>query len=312
MNLFIIGNGFDLAHGLKTSYWNFREYLQGVNWRYLQSLEEMYGFYIWDGSDELYTMGCDALKDYLWKDFETNLAHIDEIAIIDQGERVELGLESGDIGIEDTLYDHWNEQYKFIKRLNDFVMSWISQVNIDVERITSNINADDLFITFNYTLLLEQVYNIDKYNILHIHGSIDEDDISPVIGHGNKEKIIEISEIYTKSSEKFYEKKAAIYGALANFYKNTLKDVDYFLSINEEFFKRLKDVKSVSIIGHSLGDVDMPYFKKIYSNINHDTIWNIYIYDDNDDNREKYKEKIIGIGVNEEKIKIFNSNLFFN
>lgn len=25
--LYIIGNGFDIAHGLDTSYWNFREYL---------------------------------------------------------------------------------------------------------------------------------------------------------------------------------------------------------------------------------------------------------------------------------------------
>lgn len=25
--LFIIGNGFDLAHGIKSSYWNFREWL---------------------------------------------------------------------------------------------------------------------------------------------------------------------------------------------------------------------------------------------------------------------------------------------
>lgn len=249
------------------------------------------------------------LKRYLWRDFETNLSDIDDIGIIEQGERVELGLETGDIAIEDTLYDHWNEQYNFIKRLNDFVMSWISQVNIDVEKITTNINEEDLFITFNYTLLLEQLYNIDKYNILHIHGSIDEDDISPVIGHGNKEKITELSEIYTKSREKFYEKKAAIYGALSNFYKNTLKDVDYFLSINEEFFNRLKGVKSVSIIGHSLGEVDMPYFREIYNHVSEDTIWNIYYY--SEDSMVDYREKIISIGVNECNIRMFNSNLFF-
>ena len=26
--LFVIGNGFDRAHGLKTSYWDFRKYLE--------------------------------------------------------------------------------------------------------------------------------------------------------------------------------------------------------------------------------------------------------------------------------------------
>lgn len=27
MKLYIIGNGFDLNHGMKTSYWNYREFL---------------------------------------------------------------------------------------------------------------------------------------------------------------------------------------------------------------------------------------------------------------------------------------------
>lgn len=301
MNLFVIGNGFDLAHGLETSYGDFRDYLEEVDWSYLESLENMFGYSI--DSDKEY------LKNCLWKDFETNLSQVDDIGIIDEGERVDLGLESGDVGIEDILRDHWDEQYNFIKRLNDFVMSWISEVNIDVQRKITNINEEDLFITFNYTLLLEQLYNIDKSNILHIHGSIDEDDIDPVIGHGNKEKIMQLDETCKKSSEKFHEKKAAIYGALSNFYKNTLKDVDYFLSINKPFFNRLKNVKSVSIIGHSLGNVDMPYFRQIYNNVNQDTIWNIYYY--SEDSIIDYRNKIISIGVSEENIRMLNSSLFF-
>lgn len=31
MKLYIIGNGFDLNHGLPTSYWNYRDYLAGNN-----------------------------------------------------------------------------------------------------------------------------------------------------------------------------------------------------------------------------------------------------------------------------------------
>lgn len=301
MNLFIIGNGFDLAHGLPTSYGNFRDYLEEVDWSYLESLENMYGFCIESRRE--------SLINYLWRDFETNLSNIDETTIIEQGEHIDLDLESGDIGIEDTLYDYWDEQYKFIERLNDFVMSWISQVDIDVPRITNNISEDDLFITFNYTLLLEQVYNIDKYNILHIHGSIDEDDISPVIGHGNKDKILKIKEICTECKEKFYEKKSAIYRAVSNYYERTLKDVEHFIHINKYFFRRLNDVKSISIIGHSLGDVDMLYFREVYNNVSDDTIWNIYYY--SEDSMVSYREKILSIGVNENNIRLLSSDLFF-
>ena len=134
MNLFIIGNGFDLAHGLPTLYGNFRDYLEEVDWSYLESLENMYGFCIESRRE--------SLINYLWRDFETNLSNIDETTIIEQGENIDLDLESGDIGIEDTLYDYWDEQYKFIKKLNDFVMSWIKQVDINVPRRTNNINSE--------------------------------------------------------------------------------------------------------------------------------------------------------------------------
>ena len=30
--MLIVGNGFDLEHGLKTTYWDFREYLEEIIW----------------------------------------------------------------------------------------------------------------------------------------------------------------------------------------------------------------------------------------------------------------------------------------
>ena len=53
----------------------------------------------------------------------------------------------------------------------------------------------------------------------------------------------------------------------------------------------------------------MPYFREIYNNVSEDTIWNIYYY--SKDSMIDYKKKIISIGVNEDNIKMFNSNLFF-
>lgn len=304
MNLFVIGNGFDLAHGLKTSYGNFRDYLEEEDWGYLEALENMYGFCI-DSKKEW-------VKEYLWKDFETNLSNIDEARIIDGGEYMDLGLEGGDIGVEDTLDEYWQEQYGFIERLNGFVMSWIKQIDIDTSRKTDIIDEDteDKFMSFNYTLLLEKVYEIEDYNILHIHGSVEKNDTSPIIGHGNKEKITEMKQIAEEAREEFDEKKCSIYGAVANYYENTLKDVQDFIKCNSSFFSDLDDVNEIFVIGHSLGDVDMPYFGKIRDNVSNDTIWNVYYYYEAD--KMIYKHKLIFIGVNEDNIKMLKTQKFFD
>ena len=41
----------------------------------------------------------------------------------------------------------------------------------DIEEL---ILPEDYFITFNYTLTLEELYNIPSNHILHIHGKIDD------------------------------------------------------------------------------------------------------------------------------------------
>ncbi len=303
MELFIIGNGFDLAHILKTSYGDFRDYIEEEDWSYLEALENMYGFCI-DSKKEW-------VKEYLWKDFETNLSAIDETRIIEVGENIDLGLEGGDIGCEDTLNEYWEEQYRFIERLNEFVKSWIKQLDISTTRKTDRINEDTngLFITFNYTLLLEEIYGVEDYDILHIHGSISDNDSDPVIGHGDKEKIIEMNEISKDAGEKFEEKKCSIYGAVANYYERTLKDVQDFIRWNSGFFSRLNSVDEIFIIGHSLGDVDMPYFREIKKNVGEDTTWNVYYYRDCD--RLTYRDKIISIGVKMENIVMLHTDEFF-
>ncbi|WP_195970936.1 bacteriophage abortive infection AbiH family protein [Clostridium thermobutyricum] len=303
MELFVIGNGFDLGHNLETTYSDFRDYLENTNEVFLMELEQMYGFS--NDSDKK------LVKEYLWKDFENNLSSIEETNIIEAGETIDLGLEIEDMGIEDTLSSHWENQYGFIKELNEFVMSWIGEIDINIPKKTKLINKckDDMFITFNYTLVLEKVYGIDTSKILHIHGSIEEDDLDPVIGHGNKQKVIENRQIAYEAREQFYEKKCSIYNAIANYYERTLKNVESFIGINNYFFRELKNINTISIIGHSLGDVDIPYFKEIKNYVNKNTIWKFYCYDEN--NSEYYKKKLMSIGIDSNNIIIKKSCDFF-
>jgi len=48
-NLYIIGNGFDLHHGINSSYGNFREWLSGNDCDLLNKFDEIYGYCDSDG-----------------------------------------------------------------------------------------------------------------------------------------------------------------------------------------------------------------------------------------------------------------------
>lgn len=55
MKLFIIGNGFDIGHGLPTQYWDFRTYLENRDPNFLTAFEEHYDIYPNMSNDEKQT-----------------------------------------------------------------------------------------------------------------------------------------------------------------------------------------------------------------------------------------------------------------
>lgn len=305
MKLFIIGNGFDVAHGLPTKYKDFREYLEEADWSFLTALEAPYGF--------VPESRRDFVEELLWKDFEKNLCAVNEDEIIDGALSIDMGLEGGDVDIEDTLNEYWEEQYGYIKRLNDYVQDWAKQIDVGILPITTKIKryAGDLFLTFNYTLTLEKVYKIKEEQILHIHGSVDAaNDENPVIGHGDKTRYERMKERAAEASDNFWEKESSIYNAIARYYERTRKDVEFFLRFHNSFFNNLELVNTVVVIGHSWGDVDLPYFKKVLENVKKDTMWHIYFYSDGEE--QEFHDKAISIGIAPTNIKMINTTKFYN
>ena len=65
--------------------------------------------------------------------------------------------------------------------------------------------------------------------------------------------------------DNFDKNSATVGSAIASFYEATLKDTEKI--INETYFwHRLNNLERIVIYGHSLGSVDIPYFKK-YSQV---------------------------------------------
>jgi len=64
------------------------------------------------------------------------------------------------------------------------------------------------------------------------------------------------------------------------------------------FFERLTDIKTINILGHSISEVDLEYFKKIVEIIDVATVrWNISYHGNSELKRHKNTVKKLGIPV---------------
>lgn len=287
--LYIVGNGFDKAHGLKTSYWDFRCFLDEKYPEFLYQFEKMYNIEPMDPTEYGYSLEAQERWDKnvnhtLWSEFENEIGHPDIEEMIGFSTCIlnDLDLETGNIGIEDTMNEYWQSEYGFIKNFPQYVKEWISTVDTTsvIPQKRSLIgNDNDLFFCFNYTDTLENVYKIES--VMHIHGSIASDfDLEPIMGHCNSKDIRNHLELHYEAQEQFDEGESSIHNAVADYLKILFKDTKHIIELNNWFFQAMKNVNRVVIIGWSAGDVDIPYLVEIKKWIDKSAKWFVYYYDD--------------------------------
>lgn len=269
--LYIIGNGFDLHHSINSSYGNFCEWLSEYDCDLLNQFDEIYGC-------------CD--PDW-WKDFETQLASLNAI---EYSERIAYENQP------DLMSEHcdrtWNDaQIAVEQELEGLYLSlrqdfhdWILQLNRPnpSRKITLN-TIDSLFVNFNYTLTLEELYNISSQNVLHIHGCIDYDE-DFILGHGKSveelqkenspelpvppddvldEELAQFYE-YAANGQEFHEQlalDAAITGIASQ-----RKPGDELLIKYADFIGDVSELENIDIYGLSISEVDLPYIKYLANN----------------------------------------------
>lgn len=314
MKLFIIGNGFDLGHDLPTRYWDFRCFLEKYHYDFLVEFERGYGLRQFEEphnnieqwkKDDRY-----GREMILWSQLEKNLPEIEEEAIISSCTDLDLGLESGDHYIEDMLRAYFMEQYGYIKKLPEYLKQWVESIRITgIPKRTTLINKrnDDIYVTFNYTQVLERTYHIPKGNILHIHGSLRLYDEDPIIGHVDKECIERICERKEQADRMYDKKLMAICPMIEGYYRKTLKTLR--LSALENFIQG-KTLTEVVVIGHSLSDIDLPYFSDIDKITEREIEWKVYCY--NKEELADKKQRLVMAGVDEGRIKLFSTDQFYD
>ena len=333
--LFIIGNGFDLAHGVKSSYTNFRDSLdEHTQWE---------------------------LETYinvpnLWADFENNLAYVSRERLMDCVEdNLDINLEAKNIDDEDFkysdmmmsvedgltfLYDAQGEIPKAFRR-------WIEELKMPetLPSLKNILSPDCRYFSFNYTDFLESEYGVPEKKILHIHGCRRNKEDELVLGHGQNPKK-NYNEWYEKTHDQYDSK--PIWGYRTNkgnkrvvrfpkyqsltqstyfagekayfkgtgyqlaaeiasqmieaYYENSRKKSEILIENNKRWFEKLGDVTDIVVMGHSLMPVDHPYYREIIKYVPNAN-WYVSWY--SADSLEKLKLFMKEMKLQSDRVQIF-------
>lgn len=184
---------------------------------------------------------------------------------------------------------------------NDF-QKWLSDVyeNCPKDKKIQFPSEGSIFLTFNYTKTLEDIYEIDAKRIYHIHGVIDDKD-SMVVGHGLgeeelndmlKSQELRIGEVWNKKLNRMTRlqivtpkhKELAALSSLESIV-SLKKDVEGCIEKNQQFFNDIFDVERIYVFGFSFSSIDMPYLEKIIRRTKPKIHWVISWYSQEDKRR---------------------------
>ncbi|MBG9367011.1 AbiH family protein [Streptococcus sp. NLN64] len=317
--LFIIGNGFDLAHGVKSDYLYFKKYvyekafgtskeltnltgkvdiadfLNEKDWEDLRvisdfdisSLPEEYEPDNQEWNQMCYQLLSQTMSDTrTWSDFEEDIVglanpEVDFELVLDREGDVD-GFKS-----ESNIEGLGNSLLPLVAAINSLFVEWIEQTYQEwnecmgscVEKIKKKAivsNQDSYYLTFNYTTILEDLYDIQQENIYHIHGEIGDEII---FGHkGNDTEYDNPLDISYYTDELVLQLKKPVKEILDR-------------SRTNDFFEKITEIEEIYFIGvgaiktdidDDYPGVDDPYFEKIF-----ELMQNVDIYVDCYDEKQR-------------------------
>ena len=263
--LYIIGNGFDIHHGIPSRYTDFYYWLvENCDWDY-DDVESF--FYVAD----------------MWSKLEENMASFDyeqygvnvsglsiPIAII--GPEGCIGYSEAQDRVDDRLIE-WRTRMR--KGLAKWVKTLSPQQTCDKLPLKK---GRAFYLTFNYTRTLEDLYKIPEENVLHIHGQIGDEWQKLELGHGGdvKEPSYNPEDVECQENIMDNETQALEQGFKA--VSSWQKPVAEIIERQKDFWEKLTEVTSVYVFGFSFGEVDLPYIKKIAKRVSTISQWYICYY----------------------------------
>lgn len=312
--LYIIGNGFDLAHDLPTSYTDFYDWLRGTNYQvdntkdYSEFVSQM---------DEIFVHANNGEPIEWWSDFENALGNLQIDAYI---ESIAKEYNDDDPGtLSEQVYAHVDYIAKpwGLDEIQAKFTEWVKNIPVyeDVEPCftAEDIDKDGLFLTFNYTDTLEKIYGVNPENILHIHGQASDPDAKIVVGHITQYD----SRNYAKTEEKLFGVDADIFPLLVDTMNGLKKPVEEILMNNHDWFDNLakQNITEIHLYGLSFGEIDDDYFNIIHELLpNANWIFAVHAPSERAEKRSvmRINNFIERIGIAKEKCSAFDQDSILN
>ena len=166
--------------------------------------------------------------------------------------------------------------FEIPRELNQRLKKWVKTLSVESEdRPFTMLNGDYKVLSFNYTEFIENLYGAKQDNICYIHGcrknrkNCKHGEL--ILGHrpGAEDEQwdkIKLKPFKFKNPYKRYIMESALETAAreaAWYDESTTKKSSDIIKKHQLFFDGLSSVEEVYVIGHSLSEVDYPYFEEV-------------------------------------------------
>lgn len=303
--LYIIGNGFDLMHGVKSSYYDFRDSLGKRN-NLRSTLENFL-----------------QPKD-IWADFEKSLGQFDKSVIFNNhiidGFLNDSGVYDDDAGAAEYFVAIELSTSPIVTVTTDLpkrLRQWVDQlaVGTDDKPLQNFINSNGKVLCFNYTEFIETIYGVPHDNVCYIHGCRIKKKRQPpeelILGHMPSDDMMD--ESFYNHSRKLPKYRQAYVDMAKQHIIDRFNDHDELLTKDcsgiierhKSFFDKLSSVKEIITIGHSLSEVDRDYFSAVFEKT-HNAKW--YFGCHNQRDLERIKQMAGMLGIDNERLFVFRTD----
>ncbi len=262
--LYIIGNGFDLHHGVESRYADFGKYLKRNDPDTYEAVDKY--FYI----DESF-----------WNEFEARLADFDAATAVEDASDylMPYGAENwSDAGHHDYEYELNRIISKVSGTLRTRFADWIRQLRVPSLAQSGvaplPIDRSGVFLNFNNTDTLTSLYGVAAGQVLHVHGQARDATSHIILGHGWRRR--EVDSLNHRADPEAMDTRVWQGNFIVDdYFAKTFKPTEEIIQANHAFFSALKDVETVLVMGHSLGEVDWPYLQLVWKSVSPAAQWRL-------------------------------------
>lgn len=265
-NIVIVGNGFDVNHGLPSSYAHFKKWLR-VNDKDLFDFLDKYI----DVSGEW------------WNDFERSLSEINVPQLIRDTPLKKS--KTSIVGLPPSFSHPASWRLDSVREAISLKFTeWVK--TLDGVKIEKKIELPEacLYISFNYTDTLERVYGIEMNRIVYIHGKASRGD-ELIYGHGKNQFVLEndiMKKYHLHRSNDFFT--AGTYGDSESELTTHISYWQKYIQIGS-YYDVLRSAvigaNKVYVYGLSFSEVDYPYLQWMVVK-NRNLKWRVSWHSEND------------------------------